>query len=256
MIIVYLDESGHHTGDVLTVAALVAPEQDWTRLEKAWRRVLRMAGVSAFRMSQYENRIGEFEGWSDQKRFSVIIDLAAALKSTITYGVAASLVVADFQAVIVPVMTDMDDSRREPYIFLLQSCMEDIAKQVQTPLREKIAFVFERNDFTRASILDQYSYLLRVKRWGHIYGPITFADKGDAVPLQCADMLAYEARKDVLNRFLTDPPRPVRKLLESLRESGHLDLGFYNREALMRTLEQIKALDPKDEAAGSKGDLV
>jgi hypothetical protein len=73
-----------------------------------------------------------------------------------------------------------------------------------------------------------------------MFGSITIAGKQDAIPLQCADMLAYEARKDVINRFLTDPPMKERKLLASLRESKSLELGFYNRETLVRILEGMR----------------
>jgi len=62
----------------------------------------------------------------------------------------------------------------------------------------------------------------------------------DFVPLQCADLMAYESFK-MLRRREFEPDRPERKSFTVLSSSLPIFGGHFDRDALLQLIEAIKA---------------
>lgn len=63
-----LDETGTDgRSSFVIVAGGVSTVSDWNGLEAAWARLLDRSGVSAFHSKEFNERSGEFEGWSNLK---------------------------------------------------------------------------------------------------------------------------------------------------------------------------------------------
>lgn len=240
----YLDESGGLDRPVITVAAVVANAKQWTRLERKWQGILRRERVPVFRMSLFENRRGVFEGWPENRRFSFIYDLAQIIIEHVAFGTANSVGSDDYQAVMVPAMIAGDDPKTDVYTLLLQCSLEEIVRFLHIPPTERISCVFEHSDSRRgAALADSYARLLSLRaRWRGIFGPkIEFAAKTapNAIPLQVADLLAYEGYKHVTNQYVLGGRRPPRRLLKRLLETQRFVVGYYDRPILARLLARM-----------------
>jgi len=251
--IAYFDESGHHTAGVLNVAGIVARERKWRRFERDWSRALRTHGIKGvFRMSQYENRQGEFADLTAHQRASLIRDLAAVFNTTVEFGVNYGLVMQAFQDVIA---SYAGPEASNPYEWIFQTCLEDIAAYAR-PKNERVACVFEDNELTRGRLTQRYSEFIQAQNFDDVFGTLTFSPKGagSLLPLQAADMLAYEGYKQVTNQVVTPSERPMRKLLVSLMRGERLSCGYFDRTELTRARARILEMAKKFKAAASRGD--
>lgn len=251
----YMDESGGLDRPVITVSAVVANAKQWARLERKWLGVLRREGVSVFRMSLFENRRGEFEGWPDNRRFSFIYDLSQIIIDNVALGVATCTATEDYLAVMAPAMIAGDDPKTDPYRYLLQCCLEEIHRFLRIPATERIACVFERSDGHRgAALADSYDRLLSTRiGLRSIFGPkIEFRAKTDphATPLQVADLLAYEGYKHVTNQYVLGGERAPRKLLLRLLETRKFTVGWHDRAMLTRLLARMLSAEQRLLAGG------
>jgi hypothetical protein len=231
MFIAYFDESGHPSDTlVMTMAGVVATAKNWARFEEKWKRILRRYQVSALHMTDYESGHGEFTGWDADKRVSFIADLAGILKNTMMYGVANSLTVQDWNGTI---GKDLDASGRKrylaPYVMLLESCITTIAESVSIPDEENVACVFDQNSIVQHFSSIFYRALVEVRDYPINFGTITYADRTKIVPLQAADMIAYEAFKYASRWDEHTEGRPRRKLLRNLSATGCMNFGRFNR---------------------------
>jgi hypothetical protein len=96
-LIACMDESGTHdaTGkqpgsDVAAICGYVSTYKRWVQFQKKWRKVLKRYDISALHMKKFAHRVGEFEGWSEEKRRSLIAAAAAAIENASCSGWAES----------------------------------------------------------------------------------------------------------------------------------------------------------------------
>ncbi len=108
---------------------------------------------------------------------------------------------------------------------------------------ERIAFFHETNDFKREA-WDTFEHMERQ------YNPLgcrmsfAFGRKDEFVPLQAADVLAYEA-----NKRIRSSKNRNRRALDALHpESGYLDLRLYDRENLPFLIARMEAARLQEEA--------
>ena len=241
VVVAYFDESGTH-GDsgVFAIAGYVAAQEDWIRFETDWKRALRRAGISYFHMVEYENRRGPFASWSKEKRHEVLGDLLAAIKAHALIGLAGCVVVADFERVFRPALPT-GHPYRDPYIFCLQVGMERIAHYFgpHLPRSEKIACVFEEKDKVAHSAARHYEAVKAHNEWGTLFGSISFGGKVDYIPLQAADVLAYESRKATM-RLVTGGQGRERHSLSILRDGLAHECSYCDAEAMDKLLRQMR----------------
>ena len=136
------------------------------------------------------------------------------------------------------------EAKRAAYIWLLQSCLEQIYNSLQLPSNEKITFVFEENRMHGASALEQFSELKQAKNWDDKFAGISFQSKRDAIPLQAADVLAYEWYKHNMNQIINPGRYDERKSFLSLTKKRFprqiVNAGHYDKEALRTFIWRVK----------------
>lgn len=262
--IAYFDESGMPDDKpIVTVAAFVARDLKWRRFDVRWMDTLRefeapihkTLGVRWFHMTDFESPHAEpYNEWKKEKRISFASTLAGVTKDAITFGSSHSLVVSDWNEIIVSKLENKYKQKRGWYIFLLQGVLEDIARFVQVPRHETIACVFDENkEFAHAAKL-HYTSLKQSKNWQHIFGSATY-DRSPLYPgLQAADMLAFEGRLAVENKVLNDDARPIRKLLANLTDRKQITIGRYTRNDLVKFHDQWMAVKAYRESLSDQSD--
>jgi hypothetical protein len=228
----YFDESGTH-GDskVLCVAGLISTVEQWTEFQREWREALDDAGVSYFRMALFENRLKDFADWDNAKRHRVLRRLTGIIKRRVYFGVGRAVLVSDFHEAF--------EGRHkyyygEPYRFCSFMSMLGIgAWQDKHDRHDLIPYVFEKGAHGSSNLTRFFSWISgnpEIKQRARL-SSLTFADKKEVLPLQAADLVAYEFYKGLLNDKVLGGKRPTRKSIKLLRGLP-LNFGYFNKERL------------------------
>jgi len=265
------DESGSHADSrYIIIAGYVAPVERWELFAKRWVPALRELGVRPwpalrlghlppdpfFHMTDYESRQKQFQGWSQLRRIRLFRRLAGLIDQFTVLGFGVSVDRAAYAKIIAPQVPEAS-GYRDPYMWCMQSCMEALyhAKRGSKGLGslrivdpQPIACVFEQGHLVQGKVALFYARFREKWEADDVFGTFAFDTKQRFVPLQAADILAYEVRKDIENRGV----RPRRRSLERLLRANTLTHGVFGEGELVRTAARVKALstgEPDDQLA-------
>ena len=239
MLTAYFDESGHPAdSQVVSVAVLVSNENGWHTFSDKWNRILRRYRVNILHMKHYAHSRGEFSDWKGEetKRRRFIGDLASILKNNIRFGYVCSLPMADWNEVMLGKFEDLGEEKRGPLMILLRCCLEAINETNLLPRNQKITCLFECNDFLAGVAPEHFRDWTREWQLDEKFKSFTFAGKYDHPALQGADMLAYEARKYLLDQIVVATGRRPRELHDSLKLSEKINFSAMTRDGLLSYL--------------------
>jgi hypothetical protein len=246
----YFDDSG--TADenrVAVVAGYVSSVTEWERFSTEWRCALDEEDVKVMRRSDLENFQGEFSehrGWNANRRSAFVRRLQEIIKRLTRTAVGTALIKADFETV-------MPDSIKKwfggAYGWCAHECIVHVSKWAdRCDHADPIDWVFEAGTRGEGRIAEMFAQLRANPAWCAKYriGNLAFSDK-NTVPLQSADVLAYEVFKQVENQILDQGNRPVRRSLQYLhRQDEGPYLKYWDetrlRDWLSKWEEQQRAL--------------
>jgi len=231
---VFMDESGVHDGSpVVSVAAYFGRPKAWKAFTKEWNLAKRP--IRIFHAADCANFEGEFEGWEEDARNAFVAKLLPVLPKHQISGLSVSFRLQDLKEVLEP----------HPHLMRLFGNPYTACFRISTRLivdfiedsgsNEMLAFVHEQNDYQQEAI-DAFNFVER-NRNKH-YGPmsLTFGSKEKYVPLQAADVLAYESNKKVRN-----PGGEWRRSLAAMNPNGeHCLLLYYPKERLHKLVESLR----------------
>ena len=232
-----MDESGTHEGSpAISVGAFFAKPKVWSAFTTEWNVTKRRTGkapVEVFHSTDCEALKGEFEGWSESERNVLVAQLMAVLAKhpLAGYGVGINLRALEAAFASRP---DLQEFFGSPYIVCFKLAVETvIAAAEHFGSNEQLAFIHEANDYE----MEAHKAFASIKKERKKHaGPmsLTFAGKSESVPLQAADVLAFET-----NKRTRDPKRPARRSLAALRLPMIPIEGFYqeNMPLLVSRLE-------------------
>jgi hypothetical protein len=217
LIAAYFDESGHSSESrVVAIGGALGPPRAWTRIRKEWSAILTEHGVKVFHMKDFENRYGEFKGWDEKRRRSLLGELLAVLEDVFLVSIGTAVVVEDFQNLKPQTRKGLMD----PWYLCLQTCLQDVARTVMVASNEEVwdpnlqAVFFELQlEYWRGPIL--FSKILENDSFAKGLGLLAFANKRTCVKVQLADLVAYELRRHVEN-CLFNRDRPTRWSMQQL----------------------------------------
>jgi hypothetical protein len=236
---VYLDDSGTHGGaEVTVVAGFVSTKLRWDSFRREWARALRRERIEIFRMSDLENRQGEFEGWSKERTETFRGKLFDIIRQLTLAPIGSALINDDWERV-------MPAHIRSGWGGSYGWCAEDCAHQIykwakRTGTSGKIKFIFEKGTVGHGQVSKVFAEYATDPKWAALQiGGHSFEEK-KLVPLQAADLLAYETYKHMCNRG----KRPMRRSLALLmNEQDTRHLQFHNTERLMKLVNAASELD-------------
>lgn len=252
----YIDES--YNDRFFTLSCILARPKEWMWIESNWKKILRQknselkrAGrmqISRYHASDCSNRKGEFKEWTVEEQITFVRQLLVIFNKHMTYVVAYTLPIADFKDIFLsPVEDPLPAMCRFLTGFLMHQTVDDIRTQgrLNEIKQVSIDLIHDRSPY------DQ-SYR---ESFDSCKSDTTFSDRGifksiapngweNCIPLQPADLLAYETLKDVQNRA---DGRERRKSLTSILEGGK----FGGRSKLFdRSNLQLLKLTIEANAAG------
>jgi hypothetical protein len=232
MLSAYFDDSGTHRGaEILVMGGLIGTEAQWSAFEPAWKAVLAapIAGrppLRRFHMSGCEAGEGEFEGWSRGERDHVIYRFRNIILEHELIGYSMAVARADWDRHITGRAREiLGDAERH----CVSACVAHSLYWAEEVARETdVALIFDDRQGENAEserIFKIYHDALAVI--GRPTKPtITFGNAEQLVPLQGADMIAWESYdhgRKILIQGLAAPLRPhFQRLVETKRFDGQI----------------------------------
>lgn len=232
---VAMDESGVHDGSpVLTVAAYVSTPRQWQEWTKRWNVAKRP--IKVFHAVDCANFAGEFRGWTEEARDSLVIRLLDVIEASNLPGIVIGLHMDHFREA----MKGHDDLRAifgTPYTVIFHWIVQAIINISETlGSQERIGFIHECNDYQHEA-LTAFNWIKRNGNPGRRVVGLQFAGKEDYAPSQAADILAYEG-----NKRIRDPTRTPRRPWARLNPDNRIFAAHFGRENMAELIDRLEKI--------------
>lgn len=245
----FYDASGS-TGDlgssdrpVLTVAGFVSPLNKWVEFVDAWHEeVLGPFEIRRSHMREFAHSLGDFSEWTEMRRREFLVRCVDIIDKFVSYGHATSVDLADYEAVA----ADLGETQ-SAFLFASIQTMAGLGKWARkNGLDERTVHIFDAGDGHDGELhlinreMSANGALRELAR----FDALVFGrpEVPDMVPLQAADMLAYEATKYVRDtKLATDGKgRALRKSAERLLSTGKVDSSYFDEKNLRAYAQHVK----------------
>lgn len=241
----YMDETGHSRDarqKFVGVAGLVAPAEMWETFERKWEETLRLYKLPYFHMKDFASSRKQFEGWSELKRRKLYGKLMRIIATTHPFPVGAIVALDDFRSFSPEDRELMGD----PYHFCLMGCVYQPAWRTKYASPDvRVAVVFsEQSEFKGLAglLLDDFK---QNHAQGWRFDPPVFRDMKSVVPLQAADIVAYELYKEFERRLYRPEEKQRYGYLElmkvALRSYTLMPFIFHTRDTLAGFVRNLKS---------------
>jgi hypothetical protein len=220
MIQAYFDESGTDAQSPITcVAGYLFKSDQCLLFDAEWKAILNRHGIKYFHMTECAHGTGQFDAKSKDERVEIEKRLIGIIKRRAEIGIVTSVCRSDFAQFSVPEWRH----RGGEYILCLQWCLAGVAAWVaKHGLKGKISYFFEAGHRLESRANQAMNWLARQPLSGEcLYHSHTFIQKEAALALQAADLLAWQWRRDWMNKF-GDKRRSRRLDLENLLGLTHI----------------------------------
>jgi uncharacterized protein DUF3800 len=208
--VAYMDETGHAADGsqkFCGMAGFLAPAYKWERFESNWNAVLNEFHIPYFHMKEYAHSKGVFKGWEKdegkrQELFNKLLNKIAAIRAVPTGSI-----------------TSLEGFRRlsredqlawhDPYLRSLLDCTSAAGFLLDDqPPQVKFAVVFSQQSEFRHRAEHVYQLIGEASPFGNRMLYPDFKDMRDLVPLQAADIIAYELHREFERRLHRPHARP------------------------------------------------
>ncbi len=216
----FFDETGHADDPVLNftgMAGFVAPYGKWLNFEDQWRDTLKNAGLSEpFHMKEFAHSTGQFKSWKgrEDKRRLLLGRLIEIIRETNATPIGAAVHLHAFKTLTATQQSEF----RVPYYLCFQTCTRGAAiEAVFEDFSERVAMVYAFNEeYGTANAQNGAEALWHaIKKYvtldcdmGSRMGSYASSTPGEMLPLQAADLFAYELCHEFENRI----KRPADKM--------------------------------------------
>jgi hypothetical protein len=232
----YADESFGQR--IFALSGYIASVETWTDFERAWMSVLEECEhtgndgrIVPFHMSEFESRFGIYtdtEKWDDKRRVKLISSLIDVIN--VTAATSGKGFAITFPDTIIPPSTHDRKRRLGNYLAAFLQLFREVFSVLLHPDSDvEIVLIMDRQDeadggahLVVETVLKQIPELSdRVSLY--------FCSNAKAIPLQSADLLAYEAMKE-RHRELHDSARKPRKSWKRLDRANTV-IHNYDRDS-------------------------
>jgi len=205
-----MDESGSHDGSpVIVVAACYAKASAWRQFCQKWN--FRKRPINVLHAVDVQNLSGEFKGWKSSDRDQLVKRLLPTFPECDIHGVVIGIDMNALRAALKgkPELMPLFGT---PY----SACFHWVVAELKDAfnrwnVREPLAFIHEVTELKREAV-EAFEYIWGDEQRGGRKPTLEFQAKNKCVPLQAADVTAYEA-----NKFLRNPTTDWSKTRRALQ---------------------------------------
>lgn len=198
----YIDES-RGPNRTFALGAAVAKGVDWTWIKRDWKRCLerkntqlRQEGrpcISSYHASDCESRFEEFRGWERAEKDRFITELISIVRAHHIHLVGFSVDLDELAAVFPQIHPDYLE--RAAYGMLAWLTFPEVVKDAKHLHKSpEISVVYDQGHVTQHMML-AYGRMISSRPFGPMFKSIEKASR-ELLPLQVADLIAFEAMKD------------------------------------------------------------
>ena len=205
----YIDESGtyHTDGKMrrLTLGGCLATAENWDSFTVKWSEALNDENITEFHMSPFENFRGEFtseRGWNKERHKNFLNRLLDIIDAHVS-----SFVGSTYLGV---------EKIREAYYWSAKMAVLNLQELIGDRINDDLSIVFAAHPEASNKIVSEYfGEYFEILRESV---SITVGSPSKIIPLQAADLIAYEIRKcGGINLDKPDALRyPMRRLVTSV----------------------------------------
>ncbi len=244
----YFDESGTHDGsETIVVAGFLALANAWRSFGEEWNAALKDYQIPFFHMSKFAQKVPPYD-WPEEMRRGRLAHLIDITNRHVVESFGIAIPKKLFDSVFTRSVRQIV---RGPYGFASWLIVTMIARALdQIPFETGVAYIFENGAQRKGELLAAYDGLDRLpggKAALHVLS-LRFEDKRRFVPLQAADMLAYEL---YLDRPRQNNPESRRIPLQLLKRGYWRDMTEPNLKAFAAVCDMLLAGDLTPQQATS-----
>jgi hypothetical protein len=236
MLTMYIDESYSHPPKPLiyTIAGYLSQDWRWRTFESEWNGALSAEGLDYFHMVELAQGKHTYAKWEEKKRRKFLRKLHRIIHKHTLADFAISVVVADYDQVITP---DIREGFGEPHVFATIGCLKAVSlwlNKRRLAKRERIVYVFEKGSIHDSNLQQLFDRYVKDDKQRQTYRieDCAFHDKKELMPLQAADVLAYENMLEMRRRVDPDNVRKPRASWSNL-DRTESDWGYFGKAELL-----------------------
>jgi hypothetical protein len=196
----YIDDSGEPSKDMFVLAGFVSDEERWERFSDLWHKTLRNPpAIRYLKMWEANSLKKEFLNWEPKDRDRKIMQLVQVIRDHVAMRVSCAIKWADYNQVLRGrVQPRINDN---PYFFLFYRTIANVIRfQIERNITEPVDFVFDRHGKIGKRALEWHDWTVKSRspQLARFFGgPPIFRDDTKVLPLQAADMLAWQIRRQL-----------------------------------------------------------
>jgi hypothetical protein len=215
------------------LAGFFAHELTWEEITARWKEVNDWAEVTRYHAAYVNARAGEFAGWPKEKQIEYSKRLLQIIldQSELVHVVAAGMEATEYYSTI------NEFGRRKlgsPYIACFKALISQLARQMESGVAafapdDQFDFILDQNGKEEKAAIEVFYKIKSDREWpfSHRLGDCGAGSAERYLPLQCADMIAYESFRLVQDQ---NTGAKIRKGLELMFQKNRF-LGYmYDRK--------------------------
>jgi hypothetical protein len=245
MAFAFIDDSGSG-GDspYYVLAGYAASESTWMVFDEDWRRVLALTPpMKYFKMSEAESLKGQFLGFgADERNARLALFIDVILRHQLM-ECSIAVLDEDFREAFYPLLPS---SHSSPYYIAFIAVVSSFSGRYHWLGSEEVVdFIFDEQEGFETKAYRLYN---RLETWfpNRRFGGVRFANDKVVLPLQAADLIAWQIRR--FRCFPTEPRRNELARLHSIHQPFQTILrrrDLKNEADAIQLAEDVGRLSPR-----------
>lgn len=196
MLEAYFDETGHdddqHTKILGIAGCLTAPEI-WRKIDKQWKTALQSENLPYFHMREYAHSQGIFKGWKndENRRRKIYSKLWDIISNRGIMPLGCFVELEDFKREL---QGQEHHVLKGAYYLCYMGCLRVVEQVIGFQQVGSVSTYFDDKKDSRSEALNIFD-ILKPRYQARILLP-EFRNMRDSAPLQIADIIAYESKKE------------------------------------------------------------
>jgi hypothetical protein len=208
MLDAYFDETGHSEDEntkFLGIAGCLAEAAIWKKVESEWRQALKSEGLPYFHMKEYAFSQGAFKGWEvDENRRRKIYDkLWKIILNARLVPLGGFVLLENYKQEL---HGQSHNVFKDAYFLCYLQCLRFLEQYIEFDLISSVTTFFDDKKGFRGEAFNLYD-ALKHRFQDKIPQPV-FRNMREFLPLQIADIVVYESKKEFERRYFKPDSKP------------------------------------------------